>query len=262
MCAGASAAKVANQNAKRQYEYAVETRKRKHMQKLSIYKASKVQFAQASQNIHTGMTAAWDRAQVQLRRVKEATASKNQDALISMFQNSKYGNLMASGQSGRSIARIGVMENAALGQFYSRNMRNLTDAREDFMAGVKSTRNRAKLAREREFAKVAFQPVTDVAPPRPVYQNVGMALFGDILGFAAALNPSERALKENIKKIGTAKSGLGIYKFNYIGYPNKRYIGAMIDEVEKIFPDAVSEQPGDYLGVDYNKIDVIFKEVA
>ena len=36
----------------------------------------------------------------------------------------------------------------------------------------------------------------------------------------------------------------------------------MADEVEKIFPDAVSEQPGNYLGVNYNKIDVIFKEVT
>ena len=89
------------------------------MQKLSIYNANKVQFAQASQNIHTGMTAAFDRAQVKLRRVREDTATKNQDALIKMFQNSKYGNLMTQGQSGRSIARIGVMENAALGQFYS-----------------------------------------------------------------------------------------------------------------------------------------------
>ena len=36
----------------------------------------------------------------------------------------------------------------------------------------------------------------------------------------------------------------------------------MVDEVEKIFPDAVGEQPGNYLGVNYNKIDVQFKEVA
>ena len=265
MCAGAEAARNANENARRQYKYNLEVRKRKHMQKLSIYNANKVQFAQASQNIHTGMTAAFDRAQVKLRRVREATATKNQDALIKMFQNSKYGNLMTQGQSGRSIARIGVMENAALGQFYSRNIRNLTDAREDFMAGVKNTRNRAKIAREREFAKVAFQPVTDVAPPKPVMQNVGLAMFGDMLGFAStamSFVQSERALKENIKKIGTAKSGLGIYKFNYIGYPDKKYIGAMVDEVEKIFPDAVGEQPGNYLGVNYNKIDVIFKEVA
>ena len=90
-------------------------------------------------------------------------------------------------------------------------------------------------------------------------------MFSDIFGFASTavgMAQSERALKENIKQIGKAKSGLGIYKFNYIGYPDKQYIGAMVDEVEKIFPDAVSESPDNYLGVNYNKIDIEFREVA
>ena len=270
MCAGAAAARAANKNAVRQYKYNLEVRKRKHMQKLSIYNQAKVQFKKASQNIHKGMTEAWDRGQVRLRRVKEEVMGRNQKALIELFQKSEYGNLMAEGQQGRSIRRIGTLEKAALGRYYQKNSRVLTDQIDDFMVGVKSSRNRAKIARERERAKVAMQPVTDVAPPKPVLQNVGMAMFSDIFGFASSavgiyqgLQPSsERALKENIKQIGRAKSGLGIYKFNYIGYPNKQYIGAMVDEVEKIFPDAVGEQPGNYLGVNYNKIDVIFKEVA
>ncbi len=270
MCAGAAAAKTANKNAVRQYKYNLEVRKRKHMQKLSIYSQAKVQFKKASQNIHKGMTEAWDRGQVRLRRVKEEVMGRNQKALIELFQKSEYGNLMAQGQQGRSIRRIGTLEKAALGRYYTKNQRVLTDSIDDFMVGVKSSRNRAKIAREREFAKVAFNPVTDVAPPKPALQNVGMAMFSDIFGFASTIAGiaasggagSERALKENITKIGRAKSGLGIYKFNYIGYPNKQYIGAMVDEVEKIFPDAVGEQPGNYLGVNYNKIDVIFKEVA
>ena len=218
------------------------------------------------------MTEAWDRGQVRLRRVKEEVMGRNQEALIEMFQKSEYGNLMAQGQQGRSIRRIGTLEKAALGRYYQKNSRKLTDQIDDFMVGVKSSRNRAKIAREREFAKVAFNPVTDVAPPRPVLQNVGMAMFSDIFGFASTIagiaasgsggTGSERALKENIKQIGTAKSGLGIYKFNYIGYPNKKYIGAMVDEVEKIFPDAVGESPDNYLSVNYNKIDIEFREVA
>ena len=272
MCAGASAAKTANENTKRQYDAAVEKRKRGWFAKLSIYKAATIQYAQASQNIHTGMTRAWDRAQERLQRVKEATAGKNQDILIKMFQDSKYGNLMASGATGRSIARIGVMENAALGQFYSRNMRELTDAREDFMAGVKNTRYRAKISREREWVKVWQQPVEPVAIPRPVYQNVGWALFGDIMGFASTAasfasmgnsggGDSERIIKYDIKKIGTAKSGLGVYKFKYIDIPDKTYVGTMVDEVEKIFPEAVSEgEQG--LMVNYDMIDVEFRELV
>ena len=266
MCAGAAAARAANKNAKRQYEYQLEVRKRKHMQKLSIYNQLKIQYAKASASIHKGMTQAWDRGQVRLRRVKEEVMGRNHAKMLELFQNSQFGNLLASGQQGRSIRRIGTLEKAALGRYYTKNQRALTDARDDFMVGVRSSRERAKIAREREFAKVSFQPVTDVAPPKPVMQNVGLAMFGDMLGFASTAMSffpgSERALKENIKKIGTAKSGLGIYKYNYIGYPDKQYIGAMVDEVEKIFPDAVGETPDNYLGVDYNKIDIEFREVA
>ena len=243
----------------------MEVRERKHMQRLSVYKTGLVQYDKSLQNIHQGLSASYDRAQVRLNRVREKAFRSNSDALTKMMQNSKYGDLMARGRTGRSIARMGIMEKGALGRFYAQRSAEITDAREDFMLGVKRSRQRAKLAQENEFTKVAFQPVAAVAPPPPVMQNVGMAMFGDILGFAgtvAGIASSERALKENIKKIGTAKSGLGIYKFNYIGYPNKKYIGAMADEVEKIFPDAVSEQPGNYLGVNYNKIDVIFKEVT
>ena len=269
MCAGAAAARAANKNAKRQYEYQLEVRKRKHMQKLSIYNQLKIQYAKASASIHKGMTQAWDRGQVRLRRVKEEVMGRNHAKMLELFQNSQFGNLLASGQQGRSIRRIGTLEKAALGRYYTKNQRALTDARDDFMVGVRSSRERAKIARERELAKVSFQPVTDVAPPKPVMQNVGMAMFSDIFGFAsqavgmyATLQSSERSLKENIKRIGTAKSGLGIYKYNYIGYPDKQYIGAMVDEVEKIFPDAVGETPDNYLGVDYNKIDIEFREVA
>jgi hypothetical protein len=265
VCAGAAAARAANKNAKRQWEYQMEVRKRKHMQKLSIYSLAKVQYKESLDNIHKGLTSAWDRGQVRLRRVKEEVMQRNHDKMIELFQNSKFGNMLASGQQGRSVQRIGTLEKAALGRYYTRNQRALTDQIDDFMVGVKSSRDRAKTAASKEFAKVVFEPVTDVAPPKPVYQNVGLAMFSDIFGFAstvAGIASSERALKENIKQIGTAKSGLGIYKFNYIGYPDKKYIGAMVDEVEKIFPDAVGESPDNYLGVDYNKIDIEFREVA
>ena len=266
MCAGAAAAKTANKNAIRQYKYNLEVRKRKHMQKLSIYNAKKIQYAQASQNIHTGMTEAFDRAQIKLGKLKQSVATENQKALIKMFQNSKYGNLMASGAAGgRSLARIGVMENAALGRYYASNMRQLTDATDQFRLGTKSTRRRAALAREKEFTNVAFQPVTDVAPPKPALQNVGLAMFSDVMGFAssvASIASSERALKENIKQIGTAKSGLGIYKFSYKEIPHRTFVGTMADEVAKIFPEAIVEMPDNRLGVAYDLIDVEMREVV
>ena len=154
------------------------------MQKLSIYNQSKVQFEKAYSNIHQGLNASYSRAQTKLNRIKEKTWSENQDALMKFMQNSKYGDLLASGRSGRSIGRMGVLEAGALGRFYATKQKNLTNARFAFTEGTKLSRRRAANAQEKEFAKVAFNPTEDVAPPVPVMQNVGMAFLGDVLGLA------------------------------------------------------------------------------
>ena len=115
------------------------------------------------------------------------------------------------------------------------------------------------------FADVAFVKHPDLAPPKPVYQNVGLAAFRDALSIGTSIATvgiamgSDRKLKENIKKIVESISGLGIYKFNYIGQA-KQYIGAMADEVIKVVPEAVVTMSNGYQGVRYDLIDVTFKE--
>ena len=91
-------------------------------------------------------------------------------------------------------------------------------------------------------------------------QNVGQAAFMDALniGMTVAgpfIAKSDRNLKENIKKIGESISGLGIYKFNYIGQTQK-WIGTMADEVKKIKPEAVVLMKNGFEGVRYDMIDV------
>ena len=106
---------------------------------------------------------------------------------MKLMQNSKFGDLLASGRSGRSIGRMGVLEAGALGRFYATKQKNLTNARFAFTEGTKLSRRRAANAQEKEFAKVAFNPSEDVAPPVPVMQNVGMALLGDAIGLAGTV---------------------------------------------------------------------------
>lgn len=77
---------------------------------------------------------------------------------------------------------------------------------------------------------------------------------------AAATAYSDPRLKENIKAVGT-ENGHNIYEFTYRGYPERRYIGVMADEVAATRPDAVEEVRG-YLAVDYNKIGVRFREAS
>ena len=93
---------------------------------------------------------------------------------------------MAQGKTGRSIKRMGVMEAARIGRYYAQTNAAITDANEDFMTGVKTARRKAKAAQRKEFANVWLQPQADVAPPRPVYQNVGQAMFMDALSIGSS----------------------------------------------------------------------------
>jgi hypothetical protein len=174
--------------------------------------------------------------------------------------------MKAAGQLGRSRDRISAIE---LGQYLKKG----NDQVNALIKGARdmSRQGGAEAARTRAsqldmFAKNAFIKNPDMAPPKPVFQNVGMAAFQDALGIGTSAATmfaafSDRELKENIQKIGESISGLGIYKFNYIGKV-KQYIGTMSDEVKKIFPKAVVRMPNGYEGVRYDLIDVQFKEVV
>jgi hypothetical protein len=101
--------------------------------------------------------------------------------------------------------------------------------------------------------------------------NVGRQIFGDVLNIAktgaqiasagsgsrggqggGGAQFSDRRLKKNIKQIGTRSDGLGVYEFDYI-WGGTRQIGLMAQEVQSVYPGAVSESGG-YLMVDYSKV--------
>src|SRR5207244_5809392 len=63
------------------------------------------------------------------------------------------------------------------------------------------------------------------------------SIAGPILGSIAF---SDRRLKTNIKRVGTARSGTGIYEYNY---KSPRMRGPIAQDVEKHIPGAVSTDP-------------------
>ena len=85
--------------------------------------------------------------------------------------------------------------------------------------------------------------------------NMG-GLFG--LGGAALSNIPEIAslfsdirLKSNIERIGTHKTGLGIYAYDIFGH---REVGVMAQEAMILMPDAVSQHSSGYLMVNYGRL--------
>lgn len=81
----------------------------------------------------------------------------------------------------------------------------------------------------------------------------------DVLAGAAAVvigvSLSDVLLKEEIRKIGVAKSGIGIFEFSYIG-SSIRWMGAIAQDVLIYRPDAVISHNFGFLAVDYEKIDI------
>lgn len=63
---------------------------------------------------------------------------------------------------------------------------------------------------------------------------------------------SDRRLKHGIKEIGKTPCGLGVYMYHFAG-TGRTEVGFMADEVEKVYPEAVTEICG-LKTVDYGKI--------
>ena len=83
----------------------------------------------------------------------------------------------------------------------------------------------------------------------------GPSVFGQVAGAFTAYN-SDIRLKDDINLIGKSPSGINIYTFRYKG-EDKKYQGVMAHQV----PHASIVDDKGYLMVDYNKLDVEFKEV-
>lgn len=82
---------------------------------------------------------------------------------------------------------------------------------------------------------------------------------GNFLGSAVGSLFSDARVKENIVRVGQ-ENGYPMYLFNYIGMPNRKFVGVMAQDVLKYMPSAVSEENG-IMKVDYNKIGVSMKEI-
>ena len=264
MCLGAQA-RAANENARRRYQYDIDRRERSWMQELNVYQQKQVQYELNTEGAEMAAQAQYGKAERERQQKRAEAELKTQQKYITMLQDSEALNALAKGRTGRSVGRAKVMDEAA----YGRDLAGIAFAlkQNDYKLSEDNAKARAAASAYKKdaFAKVAFQPIPDVAPPQPVMQNVGLAAFTEALSIGMQVaSPfiikSDRRLKENIKKIGKSISGLNIYKYNYIGKA-KKYIGAMADEVMQVKPEAVVTMDNGYLGINYSLIDVDFKEV-
>lgn len=101
------------------------------------------------------------------------------------------------------------------------------------------------------------------------YINTSGSFLGDLggaLGGAAAaytaFGGSDIKIKENIKHVRVDEAtGLNIYEFSYKGDP-RRFEGVIAQEVEKVYPDAVSDTDLGFKAVNYEMLGLEMKELV
>lgn len=82
-------------------------------------------------------------------------------------------------------------------------------------------------------------------------QAAGANTMGGLFQLGASAVPfmfSDRRLKRNIKRIGTHATGVGIYEYTMLGYPQ---VGVMAQELQAVRPDLVKRHQNGYLMVNY-----------
>ena len=184
MCLGA-AAKTANENARRRYKYENERRERKWMQTMSIYNAQKVKYDEDVQNAGLAQAQVKTDQQEAMDLARGEAQIKYAELFRKLLNDSTYGKLVASGQTGQSTRRRATMDYAKYGRDVSDIARRLTLNDRELARKSSAQISKYKQFKDEAFAKVAFQPIPDVAPPQPVMRNVGAEAFMEGLSIAS-----------------------------------------------------------------------------
>ena len=168
------------------HEHRLKVRERKWMQTRTTYATKKVQFEEEVDQANIAAQRAYSRTQRQLNNAKSLAILENQEDFKKMLQNEGMIEAKAAerGVRGSSVARALVMNKGNFGISQALRSRGLAQAGYQARDVVSDVNRQLKGQLNRSFGKVAIQPVQDLAPPEPVYQNVGMTFM---LGMGQAL---------------------------------------------------------------------------
>ena len=182
----AQAASQANEERRRRYEHQLKVRERKWMQERSTYQTKKVQFEQEVDQANIAAQRAYSRTQQQMKNARSLAILENQEDFKKMLANEGMIEASAAerGVRGKAVARQLVMNSQTYGVSQALRARGLTQAGYRARQVNEDTKTQLKSLLNRSYSQVALQPVQDVAPPKPVMQNVGMTFM---LGMGQAL---------------------------------------------------------------------------
>jgi len=182
----AMAASQANKEKRRLYEHKLKLRERKWMQTRATYATKKVQFEQEVDFANIAAQRAYSRTQKSLYDARAMALIENEsDFKSNLIQEGEIEAKAAErGVRGKSIAKLLVQNAQGLGVKQAMRRRALTTSYYEGRENMEDVNRRLKGTLRKSFGKVALQPIADLAPPRPVFQNVGLTLM---MGMANAV---------------------------------------------------------------------------
>lgn len=182
----AMSAAQSNKQAKRNYEQKLKMRERKWMQTRATYASKKVQFEQEVDAANIAAQRAYARTQHSLNNARALAMLQNQeDFKANLIREGEIEAKAAErGVRGKSIARALIQNASNIGTKQAMRTRGLTASYYEGQQNMEDVNRRLKGTINRSFGKVALQPIQDMAPPKPVMQNVGLTLM---LGMGQAL---------------------------------------------------------------------------
>ena len=212
-------AQAANKQANRNYQHQLKVRERKWMGDRSLYQTKLVQHDQEVDLANIAAQRAYTKTQLSLNNAQSLAILQNQEDWKKMLANEGTVQVSAAsrGIRGKSVDRQLVMNKGAFGMTQAMRTRGLTMAQYLAKDANEGINRKLKAGLNQSFGKVAIEPIPDVAPPKPVYQN---AMLAAILGGAesglAAYKPKTDPPALSTKQAFTGDVG-GI-DFGYGGF--------------------------------------------
>jgi hypothetical protein len=186
VCLGAQA-RAANKRARRDYEYNLQRREADWMQTLSVTNTERVMYDQGIDASNLGLANVYSDIEEKFGDQVGQALQEDEANWKDFLQNNEGMKMAASGQTGRSADRISTLDLASYLKKGSRKAYELTESREELTKAGQKAAGMARAEQMNLFAKNAIIKSPDLAPPKPVYQNVGAAAFMDALSIASSV---------------------------------------------------------------------------
>ena len=186
MCLGAQA-RAANERARKDYEYSLKKREAEWMQTLSVTNTERVMHDQLIDSSNLGLANVYSDLEEKFGDQVGQALQEDEVNWKQFLEQSKSADLTASGRTGRSIDRISTLDLAEYLKKGSRKAYELTESRQELNKAGQKAAGMARAEQMNSFAKNAIIKNPDLAPPTPVYQNVGAAAFMDALSIAQSV---------------------------------------------------------------------------